>query len=106
MGHRVLGELTPGVEEELLVAFHAGDGGGDDLDYLPIEGADGVGDSVDGELVGLGVADDSAFADVAATGFELGFDEDYGFSEGGGGGEDGGENEGGGDEGDVHDEEG
>jgi len=106
MGHRVSGELTPGVKEEFFVAFHAGDGGGDGFDDLPVEGADAVGYSVDGELVGLGVANDAAFSDVAAAGFELGFDEDYRLSQGGSGGEDRRQNEGGGDEGDVHDEEG
>jgi len=94
-----------GVEEELLVAFHASDGGGDGFDDLPVEGADAVGDAVDGELVGLGVADDAAFADVAAAGFELGLDEDDGFDERRGGGEDGFEKEGGGDERHVHNQE-
>jgi hypothetical protein len=60
--------------------------------------------------VGCGVADDAAFADVLAAGFELGLDEDNGFALplGFGGsecGEDGGEDEGGGDEADVHREE-
>jgi len=79
-------DLAASVEEEFLVALHARDGGGDGFDYLPVEGLYAVGDAVDGQLVGFGVAHDSALADVAAAGFELGFNEDYGFSEGGGGG--------------------
>src|SRR5580698_1074004 len=51
--------------------------------------------------MGFGVADDSAFTDVAAAGFELRLDEDDGFSECGRGGEDGWEDKGGADEGDV-----
>ena len=67
-------------------------------------------DAVDGELVGGGVADDAAFADVLAAGFELGLDEDDGVAlplglGRGEGGEDGGEDESGGDEADVHGEE-
>ncbi len=58
-----------------------------------------------------GIADDAAFADVLAAGFELGFDEEDGFALpgfacGGEGGEERGEDEGGGDEADVHGEEG
>ena len=71
---------------------------------------DAVADAVDGDLAGVGVADDSALADVLAAGFELRLDEDDGFAlpvvvgvaECG---EDCGEDEGGGDEGDVHCEE-
>ncbi len=52
-------------------------------------------DAVAGALVGGGVADDAAGADVFAGEFELGFDEDdgvaAGFEDGEGGGEDEGE---------------
>ena len=41
---------------------------------------DAVADAFDGLLAGFGVADDAAFADVAAAGFELGLDEDDGFA--------------------------
>jgi hypothetical protein len=68
------------VEEELAVAFHAEDGRVDEGEGLAAERADGVFDAVDGELVGGGVADDAAFADVLAAGFELGLDEEDGFA--------------------------
>ena len=63
--------------------------------------------AVDGGLAGVGVANDAAFADVSAAGFELGFDEDHGASLPGLFGcaecaEDGRQDERGGDEGDVH----
>ena len=65
---------------------------------------------MDGELVGGGVADDAAFADVLAASFKLGLDQDDGVSlpllaGGGEGGENGGEDESGGDEADVYCEE-
>ena len=41
---------------------------------------DAVADALDGGLAGFGVADDAAFADVVAAGFELGLDEDDGFA--------------------------
>ncbi len=66
------------MEEEFAVAFHAEDGGVDEGEGLAAEGPDGVLDAVDGELVGGGVSDDAAFADVLATGFELGLDEEDG----------------------------
>ena len=65
-----------GVEEELTVAFHAENGGVDEGEGLAAEGSDGVLDAVDRELVGFGVADDTAFADMLAAGFELGLDEE------------------------------
>ena len=105
------GSGEAGVEEELEVAFHAEDGGVDEGEGLAAKGSDGVLDAVDGELVGGGVADDAAFADVLAAGFELGLDEEDRVavpvlacrSERR---DDGRENEGGGDEADVESEEG
>jgi len=94
------------VEEELYVALAASDGGWDDFLDLPVEVGDAVRDSFDGEFVDFRVANDSAFANVAAAGFELGLDEDDRFGECGCGGENGSEKEGCGDEGDVHDEQG
>ncbi len=67
-----------GVEEVLVVAFHAVDGGVDDLEVGGAEGEGGVADAVDGELAGAGLADDAALADVLAAGLELGLDEDDG----------------------------
>ncbi len=95
-----------GVEEELYVTFAACDGGWDDFDDLPVEAGDAVRDFFNGEFVDFGVADDSASADVAPAGFELGFDEDHDFCERGCGGEDGSEKERCGDEGDIHDKQG
>ena len=65
--------------EEFDVAVGALDGGGDEA--LPVEG--GLGgdpglDAVAGALVGGGVANDAAGADVFAGEFELGLDEDEG----------------------------
>ena len=93
-----------------MVAFHAVDGGVDDFDAGAVLFGYALADALDGLLAGFGVADDAAFADVAAAGFELRLDEDDGFALPGLLGraeraEDGGENEGGGDEGDVHCEE-
>lgn len=62
-------------------------------------------DAVAGALVGGGVADDAAWADVFTGEFELGFDEDDGVAAGFEDGEGGGEDEGEGDEGDVGDDE-
>ena len=69
-----------GVEEELAVAFHAEDGGVNEGEGFAAEGADGVFDAMDGELVGGRVADDAALAYVLAAGFELGLDEEDGFA--------------------------
>ena len=44
------------------------------------EFGDAVGDLFDGELVGFGVAHDSALAHVAAAGFELRLDQDDGLA--------------------------
>ena len=105
------GSGEAGVEEELAVAFHAEDGGVDEGEGLAAEGSDGVLDAVDGELVGGGVADDAAFADVLAAGFKLGLDEENCVAVpvlacGSERRDDGWENEGGGDEADVESEEG
>ena len=61
-----------------MVAFHAVDGGVDDFDGGAVLFDDAVADALDGGLAGVGVADDAAFADVLAAGFELRFDEDDG----------------------------
>ena len=94
------------VKQELLVAFGACDGGWNYLYDFPAELSGGVCDLFDGEFVDFGVADDAAFADVAAAGFELRFDEDDSFSKRGRSGEDRGEQERRGDKGDVHHEQG
>ncbi len=103
--------LEPCVEEELAVAFHAEDGGVDEVEGVAAEVADGGLDAVHGELVRGGVADDAAFADVLAAGFKLRLDEEDGvavpeFAGWDEGSDDGGEDERRGDEADVHGEEG
>src|SRR5437879_10277727 len=75
-----------GVQEVLVIALHAVDGGVDDLERGCAEAARGLADAVDGELAGAGVADDAALADVLAPGFELGLDEDDGATAPGGSG--------------------
>lgn len=93
-----------------MVPFHTPDGGVDDFDTGAVLFDDAIVDSLNRLFAGFGIADDTAFADVATAGFELGFDED-----------DGGalpgllrcgesvqyrwEDQGGGDEGDIHCEE-
>ncbi len=72
------------MEEELAIAFGAGDRGVDDVDVLGGEFGDTGADAVDGKLVGRGIADDAAFADAFAAGFELGLDENDGFEGSGG----------------------
>ena len=67
------------MEEELAIAFGAGDGGVDDFDVGAAGLFDAGAHAVDGELMGGGIADDAAFADVLASGFELGLDEEDGF---------------------------
>ena len=99
------------VEEVLVVALHAFDGGVDEVEVGAAEVERGVADAVDGELAGGLVADDAALAYVFFAGFELGFDEDDGASlprgfAFGEGVQDCGQDEGGGDKGDVHGEEG
>ena len=99
------------VEEVLVVAFHAEDGGVDEVEMGASELEDAGFDAIDGELAGGGVANDAALADVEAACFELRFDEDDDLAvppglRRGKRGQDGGEDEGGGDEGDVHGDEG
>jgi hypothetical protein len=94
------------VEQEFLVAFGAGDGGGDDFCDLPAEIGDGLCDSLDGKFVDFGIAHDAAFADVAATGFELRLDEDDSLGERGRSCKNRSEKECCGDKGDVHHEKG
>jgi len=94
-----------------VVALHAGDRGVDDFEVDRSQDGRAVVELVDGFFAGFGVADDSSLADVLATYFELGLDEDDGGSlpwrfGGAEGGDDCGEDEGRGDEGDVHGEEG
>ena len=93
-----------------MVALHAEDGRVDEVEVGAVLLEDAGADAFDGGLAGVGVADDAAFADVGATGFELGLDEDDGFAVPGLVGcaeraEDCGEDERGGDEGDVHRDE-
>ena len=99
-----------GVEEIFVVSLHTLNGGVDNFDVGAVLLKDAVADALDGELAGIGVADDAAFADVLAAGFELRLDENDGFATPWSvwcaeRAEDGGEDEGGGDEGDVHCEE-
>ena len=61
--------LPDGVEEELAIAFGAGDRGVDDFDVGGSGLSDTVPNAVDGELVGGGVTHDAAFADALAAGF-------------------------------------
>jgi len=94
-----------------VIALHAVDGRVDDFDGGSALFKDAFGNALDGLFAGLGVADDAAFGDVFATGFELGLDEDDGFAlpellRRAESGEDCWQDEGGGDEGDVHGEEG
>ncbi len=94
-----------------MVPFHAVDGGVDDFELGGVEFGGAGADAIDGEGAGGGIADDAAFADVEASGLELGLDEEDGGAVPGRerraeGVEDGGKDEGGGDERDVHGEEG
>jgi hypothetical protein len=94
-----------------VVAFHAADGGVDDVDGCASLFDDTVADTLDGGLASFGVADDASLADVETARFKLRLDEDYGFALPGvfwcsEGEEDCGEDERGGDEGDVHGDEG
>ncbi len=59
-----------------MVALHAEDGRVDQIQLCAVLLEDTLANAVDGGLTGVGIANDSAFADVGATGFELGFDED------------------------------
>jgi len=90
-----------------VVALHTVDWGVDDFygGAMPLD--DTVTDALNGGLTRVGVADDAAFADVLAAGFELRLDENDsgalpGVAFGAEGSEDGGQDESGGDEGDVH----
>ena len=67
-----------GVEEVLVVPLHAEYGRVDEVDLCAVLLNDTVAHAFDGGLTGVGIADDAAFADVGATCFELGFDEDDG----------------------------
>jgi hypothetical protein len=98
------------VEEVFVVAFHAADGGVDDVDGCASLFDYAVADTLDGGLASFGVADDASLADVETAGFELRLDEDDGFALPGifwcsEGEEECGEDERGGDEGDVHGDE-
>ena len=61
-----------------MVAFHAADGGVDDLDGGAALLDDAIADALNGGLARFGVAHDAAFAYVEATGFELRLDEENG----------------------------
>ncbi len=69
-----------GVEEILVVPFHAKDGGVDDVDGCASLLDNAVSDAVDGGLTGVWVADDASLADVLAASLELRLDEDDGFA--------------------------
>jgi hypothetical protein len=71
--------LPQRVKEEFAIAFGAGDGGVDDVDACAMEFLNARSDAIDGELVRCGIADDAAFSDVLAAGFELRLDEDDSF---------------------------
>jgi hypothetical protein len=66
------------VEKVFMVPFHALYGGVDDFDVGAVLFNDAIMDSLNRLFAGFGIADDAAFPDVAAAGFELGFDEDNG----------------------------
>jgi hypothetical protein len=66
------------VEEELAIPFHAEDGRVDEGEGLAAESAHRIFYAVDGQLVGGRIADDAAFANVLAAGFELRLDEENG----------------------------
>ena len=76
---RQRGSGPEGVEEEFVIAFSAGDGRVDDFEFGAADLLDAGADAIDGELMGSGVADDAAFADAFAAGFELRLDENDGF---------------------------
>ena len=76
---RQRGSGPEGVEKKFTIAFSAGDGRVDDVEVCAADFLDAGADAVDGELMGGGIADDAAFADVLAAGFKLRFDEDDGF---------------------------
>ena len=61
-----------------MVALHAQDGRVDEVDAGAVLLEDAVANALDGGLAGVGIADDTAFAYVGATGFELRLDEDDG----------------------------
>lgn len=92
--------------EEFDIAVGALDGGGHEA--LPLEVGLRLDPSLDalaGSLVGGGVANDAARANVFAGEFELRFDEDDGVASGFENGEGWGKDEGEGDEGDVGDDD-
>ncbi len=66
------------MKEKFTVAFGAGNRRVDDLDAGSVEFLNADADPIDGDLVGRGVADDAAFADMLAAGFKLGLDQDDG----------------------------
>ncbi len=93
-----------------MVPLHAEYGRVDEVDLCAVLLNDTLEHAFDGGLTGVGIADDAAFADVGATCFELGFDEDDGGAAPWLIGsaervEDGRKDKGGGDEGDVHRDE-
>jgi hypothetical protein len=59
-----------------VVALHAEDRGVDEVEIDAAMLEDRLADTFDGGLPSIGVADDTAFADVGAASFELRFDED------------------------------
>jgi hypothetical protein len=100
-----------GVEEVLVVPFHALNGRVDDFDGGAVLLEDAVADALDGGLTSAGVADDASLADVLAACFKLRLDEYDDFTVPGlvwsaEGSEDRGNDKGSRDEGDIHCEEG
>jgi len=103
------------VHEKFTIAFGTKDWGIDDLNRSGSQGIDAGGHAFDSKTMSRGIADDSALADVLATGFELRLDEDDGFKwrrslercpvSRPGGAYNGWQQEGRGDEGDIHREE-
>lgn len=104
--------LKYSVKKELAVALGAEDGGFDHISVGAAKDEQRFADFFNGSGLGAGVADDSSFSDVLASGFKLRFDQDdetaagtwFRFT-GECGGDDGGQNERGGNKGNVHGDE-
>ena len=59
-----------------MVALHTVDRRVDDFNGGTMLLEDAVADTLNGELASVGIADDTALANVLAAGFELGLDKD------------------------------
>jgi len=93
-------------EEKFAIALGAGDWRRDRLHVAPSERGNAFRDFFDGKLVHLGIANDSAFANVSPPRLELRFDENKGLGERRCRGKNGTEQECRRDKGDVHGEKG